>query len=87
MASEIYLLYGADGNTCSTRDYEMSVLNVWPNLIQNKRDDVRFYSQKEHITLVDSLFVASCQIHPHFLREKQEIWHLQVQKNGEKKVL
>lgn len=45
------LLYGADGNTCSTGDDEMTVLYVWSNLIQNKGDDVGLHSQEEHITL------------------------------------
>lgn len=63
------LLDGADGDTCRTGHYEMTVLDVWPDLIQNKRNDVRFYSQKEHIALIDSLFVASCQVHPHFLQK------------------
>lgn len=50
----------------------MTVLDVRPNLIQDKWNDVRFHSQKEHIALIDSLFVASCQVHPHFLQ--RGIW-------------
>lgn len=70
--SDFYLLYRADGNTCSTRDYKMTVFNVWADLIQNEGDNVGLHSQKEHITLVDSLFVAACQVHPHFLQEKKK---------------
>lgn len=50
----------------------MTVLNVWPNLIQNEGDNVGLYSQKEHITLVDGLFVTCCQVHSHFLQEKSK---------------
>ncbi|KAF3844029.1 hypothetical protein F7725_016077 [Dissostichus mawsoni] len=66
------LLYGADGDACCTRHYEMTVLDVWPNLIENEGDDVGFHSQEEHITLTDGLFVASCHIHPHFLQMKKK---------------
>lgn len=38
------LLYGADGDTCSAGDYEMAVLDVWPDLIQNEGDDVGLHS-------------------------------------------
>lgn len=65
------LLYGADGDTCSTGDDEMTVLDVRPNLIQNEGDDVGFHSQEEHVTLIDGLFVASRQVHPHFLPKKK----------------
>lgn len=50
----------------------MTVLDVWPNLIQNEGDNVGLYSQKEHITLVDGLFVTCCQVHSHFLQEKRK---------------
>ena len=50
----------------------MSVLDVWTDLIQNKRDDVGLYGQEEHIALIHSLFVASCQVHPHFLQKIQD---------------
>lgn len=66
------LLYGADGDACRTGNYEMTVLNIWPNLIQNKGDDVGFHSQEEDITLTDGLFVASRQVHPHFLQKKKK---------------
>lgn len=69
---ETDLLYGADGDACSTRDYKMAVFDVWPDLIQNKGDDVGLHSQKEHITFIDRLFVASRQVHPHFLQKKRE---------------
>lgn len=67
MISRADLLYGVDGDTRCTGDYEMTILNVWSNFIQNKGDNVWFYSQKENITLVDGLLVASCQVHSHFL--------------------
>lgn len=70
--TEADLLYGADGDTCCTRHYEVTVLNIWANLIQNKRDDMGFYSQEENITLTDCLFVAGRQVHPHFLQEKKK---------------
>ena len=69
---EADLLYGADGDACSTGDYEMTVLDVWPDLIQNEGDDVGLHSQKENIALTDRLFIASCQVHSHFLQRKQE---------------
>lgn len=69
--TEADLLYGADGDTCCARHDEVTVLNVWPNLIQNKWDDVGFYSQEEHIALTDGLFVASRQVHSHFLQKKR----------------
>lgn len=68
--TETDLLYGVDGDPCRTRDYEMTVLDVRPNLIQNEGDDVGFHSQEQHITLTDGLLVASCQVHPHFLHKK-----------------
>lgn len=71
MMTEADLLYGADGDTCRTGHYEMTVLNVWSNLIQNERDDVGFYGQEEHIAFIDGLFVASRQVHPHFLQKKR----------------
>lgn len=67
--TEADLLYGVDGDTCCTGDYEMTVLDVGPNFIQNEGDDVGFHSQEEHITLIDSLFVAGRQVHPHFLQK------------------
>lgn len=72
MEEEADLLYGADGDTRSTGHYEVTVLDVWPNLIQNKGDDVGFHSQEEHITLTDSLFIARCQVHPQFLQSKKQ---------------
>lgn len=69
---ETDLLYGADGDTGSTRHYEMTVLDVWSDLIQNEGDNVGLHSQKQHITLADRLFVASRQVHPHFLQENKE---------------
>lgn len=50
----------------------MTVFDIWPNLIQNKRDDMWLHSQEEHIAFIDSLLVASCQIHPHFLQKKKK---------------
>lgn len=54
------LLYGVDGDTCRTGYNEMAVLDVWPDLIQDKWYDVGFHRQEEHIALIYSLFVASC---------------------------
>lgn len=65
--TEADLLDGVDGDACRTGDYEMTVLDVWSNLIQNEGDDVGFHSQEEHVALTDGLLVAGRQVHPHFL--------------------
>lgn len=72
MVSELHLLYGADGNTCSTGDYEMAVLDVWSDLIQDEGDDMRLHCQKQHVAPVNRFFVACGQIHPHFLKGKKQ---------------
>ncbi|TNN72684.1 hypothetical protein EYF80_017133 [Liparis tanakae] len=48
----------ADGDTCSTGHNEVTVFDVWSNLIQHKGDDVRLHGQEENITLAHCLFVA-----------------------------
>lgn len=70
--TEADLLYGVDGDTCRTGYNEMAVLNVRPNLIQDKGYDVGFHRQEEHIALIDGLFVASRQVHPHFLQKQKK---------------
>lgn len=50
----------------------MAVLDVWPNLIQNEGNDVRFHGQEEHVAPTDCLFVASRHVHPHFLQKKKK---------------
>lgn len=71
--TEADLLYGADGDACSAGDDEVAVLDVWSNLIQNKRDDVGLHSQEEHVALTDRLFVAGRQVHPHSLHTKEKL--------------
>lgn len=51
----------------------MSILNVGPNFIQYKRDDVRFHSQEQDITFVYCLLVAGGEINAQFLKKKQII--------------
>lgn len=67
IGTEADLLYRTDGDTGCTRHNQVAVLDVWSNLVQNKWDDVWLHSQEEHVAFVDRLFVASCQVHSHFL--------------------
>lgn len=52
------LLYRADGDTCRTGHNEVTIFNVWSDLIQYERNDVWLHSQEENITLVHSLFIT-----------------------------
>lgn len=63
----IYLLYRADCHTCSTGHNEVTIFDVWSNLIQYKRNDVWLYSQEENITFVHGLLVAGGEIDTQFL--------------------
>ncbi len=62
-----YLLYRADGNTCSTGHNEVTILDVGSNLIQYKRNDVWLHSQEENITSPHCLFVAGGKVDTQFL--------------------
>lgn len=61
------LLYRADGDTCSTGHNEVTIFDVWSNLIQHKGDDVRLHGQEDNITLAHCLFVAGGEIDAQFL--------------------
>lgn len=52
----------------------MAVFDVRSDLVQDEGDDVGLHSQKQNVASVDRFFVARGQIHPHFLKEKQETW-------------
>lgn len=62
------LLNGANGDSSSTGHNQVTVFNVWADLIQHKWDDVWLHSQKQNITLLHSLFVAGGEVHSHFLQ-------------------
>ena len=72
------LLYRADGDSCSTGHYKVSVLDVWSNLIQHKGDDVGFDCQEQDITLVHHFLVTGGEDSTHFLEEEGETERLVV---------
>lgn len=62
-----YLLYRADCDTCRTGHNEVTIFNVWSNLIQYKGNDVWLHSQEENVTFAYCLFVAGGEIDTQFL--------------------
>lgn len=62
-----HLLYGADSDTCSTGDNEVTVLDIWSDFIKYKGNDVGLHSQEENITSAHCLLVAGGEIYTQFL--------------------
>ncbi len=63
------LLYRADGDTRSAGHNEVTIFDVWSNLIQHERNDVRLHSQEENIASAHCLFVAGGEIDTQFLHK------------------
>ncbi len=65
------LLYGADRHSCCTGHNEMTVFDVWPDLIQNEGNDMRLDRKEQNITLVHSLFITGGEVCSHFLKYRE----------------
>lgn len=72
LARDTHLFNGVDGDTCRTGHYNVPVLNVSTNFIQDEGDDVGLHSQEEHIAVAHRLLVVGCQVHPYLLQERKE---------------
>lgn len=67
-----HLLYRADGDTRSTGNDEVAVLDVWSDLIQHERNDVWLHSKEQNIAFANCLFVACGEVDTQFLHIKRE---------------
>lgn len=72
IAALAHLLYRADGDTRSTGNDEVAVLDVWSDLIQHEGNDVWLHSQEQNIAFANCLFVACGEVDTQFLHIKRE---------------
>lgn len=63
-----HLLDGADGDTGSAGDHDVTLLDVGPHLVQDEGNDGGLHGQKEDVAALHRVLVAHSEVHTHFLQ-------------------